>query len=207
MTRRDFIYEAMVAAGLRTELKLTVPIRRVMDRYAQCTPEQLRRFWWSIWPEAVKDFNGGGIQLECSGATREIRRSPGGRPIFTGLSAKAINLVLTDHIPVAWDNGRAPGGMSACMRDTASAWLRSGMRTPIKSRSFRSTPVCMSYCRSARRHFLWAARRGFNAASGNRESIGMQPAYGCFTTAQPFGNPLGTASAVCDHPRRQVGRP
>jgi hypothetical protein len=153
MTRRDFIYEAMVAAGLRTELKLTVPIRRVMDRYAQCTPEQLRRFWWSIWPEAVKDFNGGGIQLECSGATREIRRSPGGRPIFTGLSAEAINLVLTDHIPVAWDNGRAPGGMSACMRDTASAWLRSGMRTPIKSRSFRSTPVCMSYCRSARRHF------------------------------------------------------
>jgi hypothetical protein len=81
-----------------------------MDRRTQCTPEELRRFWWSIWPEAVRDFNRCGIQLKCSDARGEIRRSPGGRPIFDGLERGVINLVLTDHIPMDWDNGRALAG-------------------------------------------------------------------------------------------------
>ena len=112
MKRRNFLWTATVAtvARPRVEPPLIVPVHRVMDRRTQCTPEQLRRFWWSIWPEAVRDFNRGGIQLKCSDARGEIRRSPGGRPIFDGLERGVINLVLTDHIPMNWDNGRALAG-------------------------------------------------------------------------------------------------
>jgi len=113
MTRRDFIWAATAAADVRTQPRLNVPVHRVMDRHIQCTPEQLRSFWWGIWPEAVRDFGGGGIQLLCSDATGEIRRSPGGRPIFVGLRPGVINLVLTDRIPMYWDNGRALAGMTA----------------------------------------------------------------------------------------------
>jgi hypothetical protein len=75
-----------------------------MDIRTKCTPEQLRRFWWRIWPEAVRDFNRGGIQLQCTDAKGEIRLSAGDRPIFVGLQRGVINLVLTDHIPMAWDD-------------------------------------------------------------------------------------------------------
>jgi len=112
MTRRDFLWAGTVAPTLGLEPKLAVPVHRVMDSRIQCTPEQLRRYWWSVWPEAVRDFDRGGIQLRCTDANGEVRRSPGGRPIFIGLSPGAINVVLTDHIPMYWDNGRALAGMT-----------------------------------------------------------------------------------------------
>jgi hypothetical protein len=112
MTRRNFIWSAALGIGVRTEPKLAVPVHRVMDSRIQCTPEQFRRFWWSLWPEAVRDFKQGDIQLQSSDAVGEIRRSPGGRPIFVGLRRGVINLVLTDHIPMDWDNGRALAGIT-----------------------------------------------------------------------------------------------
>ncbi len=42
----------------------------------------------------------------------EIRRSPGGKPIFVGLRRDAVNLVLTDTIPIHWDGGRALKGVA-----------------------------------------------------------------------------------------------
>jgi hypothetical protein len=83
-----------------------------MDSRARCPPEQLHHFWSSIWPEAVRDFSRGGIQLQTSDGPGEVRRSPGDTPIFIGLRRGAINLVLTDHIPMKWDTGRALAGVT-----------------------------------------------------------------------------------------------
>ena len=84
-----------------------------MDSRAQCTPEQLHHFWSGIWPEAVRNFSQGGIGLQTSDGPGEVRYSPGDRPIFIGLRRGAINLVLTDHIPMIWDTGRALAGVTA----------------------------------------------------------------------------------------------
>jgi len=111
MTRRDFTGLA-VAAAIRSSAqeRLMVPVHRIVDGRAQCPPEQLQHFWWSIWPEAVRDFSGGGIELQTSDGPGEVRRSPGDRPVFIGLRRDVINLVLTGHIPMDWDKGRALAG-------------------------------------------------------------------------------------------------
>jgi len=113
MTRRDFVGTA-AAAAIRSNPspRLPVPVHRVVDARARSTPEQLQSFWWSIWPEAVRDFGRGGIDLQTSDGPGEIRRSPGDRPIFTGLRRGTINLVLTDHVPMYWDRGRAVAGIT-----------------------------------------------------------------------------------------------
>ena len=114
MTRRDFIQTA-AAATIRPSPQsgLLVPVHRIMDARAQCSPEQLRYFWSGIWPEAVRDFGRGGIELQTSDGPGEVRRSPGDRPIFIGLRRGVINLVLTDHLPLYWDNDRALAGVTA----------------------------------------------------------------------------------------------
>jgi hypothetical protein len=116
MTRREFLSSAtLVAAGApsRAGTGQVVPVRRVMDGHARCTREELNRFWWSIWPEAVRSFGRGGIELKCTDAHGEIRLSPGGRPMFYGLERGVLNLVITDHLPASWDSARALAGMTA----------------------------------------------------------------------------------------------
>lgn len=114
MTRRDLLHSAIGATGVArsAERPLIVPVHRVTDRRAQCTAEEYRQFWWRIWPEAVRDFGRCGMHLQCTDESGEIRRSPGGRPIFVGLQPGVVNLVLTDHIPMDWDNGRALAGVT-----------------------------------------------------------------------------------------------
>jgi hypothetical protein len=114
MTRRDFVWTAAIATRTASavESPVIVPVHRISDARAKCTPEHLRRFWWSIWPEAVRDFNACGIQLQTSDVTGEIRRSAGDRPIFIGVEHGVINLLLTDHLPLYWDNSRALAGAS-----------------------------------------------------------------------------------------------
>ena len=97
MTRRDFVRLAAVAA---VQGPLVIPLHRVMDKRAKCTPEQLRQFWWKIWPEAVREFQRAGIQFQVSDEVGEIKRSPGGRPVFAGLQRGVINLVITDNVPM-----------------------------------------------------------------------------------------------------------
>jgi len=113
MTRRHFIWTAATAAvPSSAPARLRVPVHRVMDARAQCPPEQLHRFWSSIWPEAVRDFGRGGIELLTSDGPGEIRRSPGDKPIIIGLRRGVLNLVLTDHIPLNWDHSRALAGVT-----------------------------------------------------------------------------------------------
>jgi hypothetical protein len=91
---------------------LQVPVHRIMDARAHCTPQQLRHFWSSIWPEAVRTFSQGGIELQTSDGPGEVKLSPGSNPIFVGLRPAVINLVLTDHVPTNWDKGRALAGVT-----------------------------------------------------------------------------------------------
>ncbi|HVN04338.1 MAG TPA: hypothetical protein VMT86_07965 [Bryobacteraceae bacterium] len=111
MNRRDFIRTTALGVATRgAEGPLIVPVHRVEDVRAKCTPPQLQRFWWSIWPEAVREFNRCGIQIQTDDARGEIKRSAGDRPIFVGVEYGVLNLVLTDHIPMYWDGGRGLAG-------------------------------------------------------------------------------------------------
>jgi hypothetical protein len=65
-----------------------------------------------MWPQAAGDLASGGIRLETSVTTGEVRRSPGGRPIFIGLDRSMLNLVITDQIPMVWDRARALSGVT-----------------------------------------------------------------------------------------------
>jgi hypothetical protein len=111
LTRRDLLWTA-AAIRSSTQGRLRIPVHRVMDARAHCGQEQLRQFWSSIWPEAVRDFSRGGIELQVSDGPGEVRRSAGDNPIFAGLRRGVINLVLTDHIPLYWANGRALAGVT-----------------------------------------------------------------------------------------------
>lgn len=114
MTRREFVSTAAAGAAVPSSspVPLIVPVHRVVDSRAKCTPLQVRRFSSSIWPEAVRDFQRCGIQLQISEVTGEVRRSPSGRPVFLGLEHGAINFVITDRIPMNWDQGKALTGVS-----------------------------------------------------------------------------------------------
>lgn len=111
MTRREFLGAAAVVSSSATAL-LILPVRRVMDSRAKSTPEQLSNFAAKIWPEAVRDFRRIGIQLQDTQVRGEVRRSPGDRPVFTGLDHGAINLVITDLIPMKWTRGQGLAGVS-----------------------------------------------------------------------------------------------
>jgi hypothetical protein len=83
-----------------------------MDKRMHSEFETVYQFWRRIWPQAVRDFGYGGIQLETTDVQGEIKRSPGDRPVFVGLRPGVINMVLTDHVPMKWDTGRALSGVT-----------------------------------------------------------------------------------------------
>jgi hypothetical protein len=114
MTRREFL-SAWSTAGIFPSVSLapfTVPVHLVLDGRPRWRPDQFRPFWSRIWPQAVRDLNSCGIRLETSVTTGEVRRSPGGRPIFIGLDRSLLNLVVTDQVPAEWDKGRALSGVT-----------------------------------------------------------------------------------------------
>jgi hypothetical protein len=112
MTRRDFLW-ATALAGTAAQPPVILPIHRVMDSRMHSEFETVYQFWRRIWPEAVRDFGRGGIQLHTTDAKGEIKRSPGDRPVFVGLQRGMINMVLTDHVPMKWDLGRGLSGVTA----------------------------------------------------------------------------------------------
>src|SRR5262249_24429183 len=91
---------------------LTLPVHRVFDAKTPCPAEVVQRFWWRVWPEAFRDLRRAGIDLQTTDESGEVRPTAGGRPTFKGLRRGAVNLVLTDHIPMYWDNGRALAGVT-----------------------------------------------------------------------------------------------
>jgi hypothetical protein len=115
MTRRDFMGIA-AAVSPRASTLLAVPVHRITDARAQFPPGALQHFWSSIWPEAVRNFAGGGIQLQATDGPGEVQHTAADRPIFTGLRRGVINLILTDRLPLYWDNGRSLPGVTTLDR-------------------------------------------------------------------------------------------
>jgi hypothetical protein len=72
----------------------------------------VHRFWWNLWPQAYRTFSQSGIDLQTTDETGAVKRSAGDRPIFVGLRRNVLNLVLTGHVPMYWDRGRALAGIT-----------------------------------------------------------------------------------------------
>jgi hypothetical protein len=111
MTRRNFLLTATAGLSQGAQPNLVLPIQQVIDSRANFGSAQLDRFS-SIWAEATRDLRRCGIEVQVTRTTGEIRRSPSGMPIFKGLAPNVINLVITNRIPVQWDNGRGLSGVT-----------------------------------------------------------------------------------------------
>ena len=108
-TRRALL-GAAVAFG---QEQVVLPVYLVTDTRAKIAPEEMDGFSKKIWPEAVQDFLRAGIRIDAGRGMGEVRRTPSGRPVFAGLARGAINLVLTDRVPLLWDQGRGLAGVAA----------------------------------------------------------------------------------------------
>ena len=114
VTRRGLLTSAGTGSLLRaaSEAPLVIPLHHVLNSNARYETGQLSNFWLDIWPEAVRDFARCGIRFRTSRKEAEIRRSPSGNPVFTGLERGVINMVITDHVPFEWDGGRGLSGLT-----------------------------------------------------------------------------------------------
>ncbi len=117
MTRRQFLSLAPAAAlsWPRREI-LHLPVQIILDNKIQWRPEKIARFWWHIWPEAVREFGWCDIQIDRTLGQGEVGRPPGRQPMVTGLKRSALNLVVTDRLPMEWDQGRALAGVTTLYR-------------------------------------------------------------------------------------------
>ncbi len=180
-----------------------------MDSIARLpSPDQLRHFWWTVWPEAARDFSRGGIELQTTDGPGEVRRSPGDQPIFVGLRRGVVNLVLTDHIPMKWDSGRAlagittiQGGYHVCL---IALQYAHGNQVPryIGPKHLRARAFARADAGRLRNSpNLVPDRRSANSAS-----IGTPPGSGYSTMAPPFANRPKPISIASERPSLRCGR-
>jgi hypothetical protein len=87
-------------------------MHRITDGHARFPAGTLQNFWSAIWPETVRTFSRGGIEFQTTDGPGEVRRTAGDRPNFVGLRRGVLNLIVTDHIPMLWDNARALAGVA-----------------------------------------------------------------------------------------------
>jgi hypothetical protein len=118
MTRREFLSVASAAGILcnAAPRPLVVPIHLVFDANAKFRPDRLRRFWSPIWEEALREFEGCGVGLQCTQAAGYVERPANREPDVTGLDPAALNVVVTSRIPLAWDRGLSLSGVTTRYR-------------------------------------------------------------------------------------------
>jgi len=104
------------AASSASPTSVVVRVLHIVDSRAKLSPDQLSGFWSHIWPEAVRDFARCGIEIQSRSISGEVRRLPSGQPDFIGLEPGVINFVITDHLPMEWDKGRALSGVTTLYR-------------------------------------------------------------------------------------------
>jgi hypothetical protein len=114
MRRRD-LWQAALWPGRRTdgvEPAVEVPVLCLTNALAGTKPEAVRAFRAGVWDEAVRTFADCGVRLRITERAGEILKYPSSRPRFIGLERGQVNVVLTDTIPLEWDNGRQVAGGS-----------------------------------------------------------------------------------------------
>ncbi len=172
MTRRKLIGTAATALGSLTAAPAPVilPVHRITDARSHFAPEDLARFWWSIWPEAFREFSACGIMLQTTDGPGEIRRSPGDRPIFIGLERGVLNLLLTDHIPLFWDNGRALSGITVLLENVYHVCLLALRYAHANQAPFLSLNTCVHEMLHAVMQDIFLSTRPGWFRSGEHES-------------------------------------
>lgn len=135
MTRREFAAFFPAAAAARDAV--AVPVHRIVDAKARFQPGAVDRFWRSIWPEAVRDFGRGGIELQTTDGPGAVGHTAADRVFFVGLRRDALNLIVTDTLPLYWDQARALAGMTTIDRGYAVSLIAMryahGDRVPLVS--------------------------------------------------------------------------
>jgi hypothetical protein len=116
VTRRELFAAALAAPVSAPPSPLIVPVHHIVDVRVRFRAEDFARYWSEIWPEAVRDFGRCGVGLQSSLSFAEVRRTPSGQPLFVGLEHAVINFVITDPIPLEWDNGRGITGITTLYR-------------------------------------------------------------------------------------------
>lgn len=103
MTRRTLL--AAFGAAAHAQAPLVIPVRRIADSRTKANAG-------AIWAEAERCFARGGMSLQVTDVPGEVGRAPSGRPVFKGLAHGAINLILTDYVPLQWDQARGLSGLT-----------------------------------------------------------------------------------------------
>lgn len=117
MTRRECLLG--LAALPAANASVVVPVHRIVDAKARFPAGSLQRFWSSIWPEAVRDFGHGGIELATTDGAGAVGHTAADRVFFVGLRRDALNLIVTDALPLYWDQARLLAGMTTIDRGYA----------------------------------------------------------------------------------------
>jgi len=113
--RRKFLGLAAAAASLPASARLTVPIYRIFDARLPKESAAKTRFQATIWPEAVANLRSGGVDLQITEGAGELKYTAAKRPILEGARRGAINLFVTDHVPMYWDHGREWAGVTTIL--------------------------------------------------------------------------------------------
>ncbi|SPE41221.1 conserved hypothetical protein [Candidatus Sulfopaludibacter sp. SbA3] len=95
---------------------MIVPVNLVLDGQVKWRPRQLDEFQRGIWAAAVRDFAGCGVQIEGTWKAGGVQRPPGREPVISGLERGVLNVVITNRIPLEWDQGRAWSGVTTRYR-------------------------------------------------------------------------------------------
>jgi hypothetical protein len=103
ITRRALL--AGLGAAAFAQTPLVVQVRRILDKRVTLSADP-------VWPEAVRDFARGGIELRVTEVPGEVGRAASGRPVFKGLAHGVINLVVTDYVPLEWDQAKGLAGLT-----------------------------------------------------------------------------------------------
>lgn len=135
MTRRGLLLAAAAGASGATPSRVTLPLNRVTDAHAHIPPDVHSRFWWKVWPEAVSAFYRGGVEIQCTDTQGAVKHTPADRPILEGLDRSKLNLMLTDRVPMLWDQARGLAGVTTlyegCAVSLISMQHAHGYRVPF----------------------------------------------------------------------------
>jgi len=95
---------------------LIVPVRLIVDRVPKFSAARIQEFREHLWAEAVRELSGCGIRLDVTWTSGEVGRPAFREPTITALERRALNLVVTDRIPVEWDHSGTMCGVTTLYR-------------------------------------------------------------------------------------------